>query len=70
MRVNDEIIGAAMPSRSRYFDCATLGNTSGHSSSGADKISVPNCSRCACCHDSIAGMRYFVRGDTYAPSAV
>ena len=58
------------PRASRYFVCATFGNTSGHSSSGASRISVPNCSRCDCCHASIAGTRYFVRGETYAPSAV
>ena len=65
MRVSDEIIGPRTPSRSRNFDCATFGYTSGHNSSGDSRISVPNCSRCACCHASIAGTRYFVRGDTY-----
>ena len=24
---------------------------------------MPNCSRCDCCHASIAGTRYFVRGE-------
>ena len=37
----------ARPRASRYRACATFGKGSGHISSGASRISVPNCSRCA-----------------------
>ena len=37
--------------------------------SGASMMSVPNASRCACCHAVVAGTRNFVRGDTYSPLA-
>ena len=64
MRVSALIVGPGTPSRRRNFVCATFGNTSGHSSIGASRISVPNCSRCDCCHAFVAGTRFFVRGDT------
>ncbi len=70
IRVNEVIVGSRTPARNRYFVCATFGNGSGHSSSGASRTSVPNVARCDSCHATIAGTRFFVRGGTYTPSAV
>ena len=61
------MMGCGAPDRISNFDWATLGKFSGHVSRGTSRIGVPNCSRRCSSQASMAGQRFFVRGDTYRP---
>jgi hypothetical protein len=67
MRVSALMVEPGAPWPIRNFDWATLGKFSGQDSRGTSRIGVENCSTRCASHASMAGHRFFVRGEQYRP---